>query len=115
MKGPTPPEGSQRAGRRLWRSVLGDFDLAEHELCLLRESVHVADTCDLLQGMVNEDGPMVEGRPHPALVELRQERILLARLLVSLRVPIGAAEDEQPGRLQRRPVRGVYGIKGGAA
>jgi len=95
--------------------VVTDYELAEHELTLLREAVGVADVCEQLQSLVHDGGPMVDGRANAALVELRQERILLARLLVSLRVPIGAAEDEQPGRLQRRPVRGVYGFKGGAA
>ena len=106
------PEGTQRAGRRLWRSVVNDFELATHELALLEQAVYVADTCAELQVLVAQDGPMVDGRANPALIEVRQQRILLARLLVSLRVPIGAAEDEQPGRLQRRPVRGVYGFRG---
>lgn len=116
MKIPAPPNGSQRAGRRLWRAVVQDYELAEHELTLLREAVFVADTCDLLQGMVSQDGPMVDGRANPALVELRAERILLARLLVALRVPIGDAEDAgSEGRLQRRGLRGVYAVRDGAA
>jgi len=50
------------------------------------------------------------------LVELRMQRILFARLLVALRVPIGDAEDAgSADRLQRRGLRGVYGIKGGVA
>jgi len=99
----------------LWQSVLGDFELSEPELCLLREAARTADVCDQLQQLVHEDGPMVEGRANPALVELRMQRILLARLLVALRLPLGEAEDEQPGRLQRRSVRGVYGLKGSVA
>lgn len=115
MKVPAPPEGSQRAGRRLWRAVLADYVLAEHELVLLREAVAVVDVCHQLQDLVASAGPMVDGRAHPALVELRAQRILLARLVVALRVPLGA-EDDQPGdRLQRRGVRGVYAIRGGAA
>ena len=116
MKIPTPPEGSQRAGRRLWKAVVVDFDLAEHELTLLREAVHVADVCEQLQQLVHEEGLMVEGRANAALVELRMQRILLARLLVALRVPIGDAEDAGSGdRLQRRGLRGVYSVRGAAA
>ncbi len=116
MRIPAAPTGAQSAGRRLWRAVVVDFDLAEHELTLLREAVFVADVCDRLQQLVHEDGPMVEGRANPALVELRMQRILLARLLVALRVPIGDAEDAESGdRLQRRGLRGVYGIRGGVA
>ncbi|WP_262391383.1 hypothetical protein [Nocardiopsis sp. CNR-923] len=49
-----------------------------------------------------------ETRTHPALVELRNQRILLARLLVALRVPLGE-EDDGAERPQVRAVRGVYG------
>ncbi len=116
---PAPPRGAQAAGRRLWRSVLEEFELAEHELALLRQAVYVADVCDQLQRRVEADGPLLGERTHPALVELRQQRILLARLVVALRVPLG--EDEQAKadgagrRLQHRGVRGVYGLRGGAA
>jgi len=98
----------------LWRSVVNDFELAQHERVLLEQAVRVLDTCEELQVLVARDGSMVDGRPNPALIELRQERVLLGRLLAALRVPVGA-EDEQPGRLQRRVgFRGVY-VKGGAA
>ncbi|MDQ6875792.1 MAG: terminase [Actinomycetota bacterium] len=107
-----PPKGSQAAGRRLWRSVLGAFDLDEHELALLRQAARTADVCEVLQGLVDAEGAMREGRAHPALVELRQQRIVLARLLVALRVPLGE-ESEGSDRLQRRGTRGVYGIRGG--
>jgi len=109
------PKGSKAAGRRLWASVLDGFELDEHELTLLRQAVRVADTCDQLQMLVDTEGHVVgvgdRARAHPAVVELRQQRIVLARLIVALRVPLG--EDEQPKqgapRLQRRPLRGVYG------
>lgn len=114
MKQP-PPKGAKAAGRRLWTAVLNDFELDEHELVLLRQAVRVSDTCDDLQAVINAEGPLLGAgdrqRSHPAVVELRQQRIVLARLIVALRVPLG--EDEQPKqgapRLQRRPLRGVYG------
>ncbi len=113
---PKPPRGAQSAGRRLWRAVVVDYELAEHELTLLREAVRTADLCDSLQELVDKEGLIRFHRAHPALVELRQQRILLARLLVALRVPIGDANSEgPPDRLQYRGTRGVYGIKGGAA
>ncbi len=112
---PAAPAGAGTAGKRLWRSVLADFELAEHELALLRQAVCVADTCAALQATVDRDGLLAAGRAHPALVELRQQRVLLARLIVALRVPLGADEDVQPGRAQYRGTRGVYAIRGGAA
>ena len=116
---PTPP-GTGTAGRRLWRSVLTEFELAEHEMALLARACRVADTCGALQTVVDSEGPLVtsrlgETRAHPALVELRQQSLLLARLVVALRVPIGDQEGAADGRSQRRGVRGVYGIAGGAS
>jgi hypothetical protein len=62
---------------------------------------------------VDADGPMLGGRPHAALVELRQQRIVLARLVVALRVPLGDQDEESaPARLQRRGARGVYQLRG---
>src|SRR5829696_5531697 len=109
---PTPPKGSGAAGKRLWRAVLDDFDLEEHELALLRQAVRVADLCEELQTQVDAEGLMLAGRVHPGLVELRQQRILLARLVVALRVPMGEQESETPKRGQYRGTRGVYGIRG---
>ncbi len=117
---PSPPAGLAVAGRRLWRSVLSDFELAEHEVVLLRQACRVADLCDQLHARVAADGPMLttrlgEQKVHPAVVELRQQRIVLARLIVALRVPLGDQEDQSPAvsspaaRLQRRGLRGVYG------
>jgi hypothetical protein len=103
------PDGTGEAGRRLWHAVVDDFELAEHELALLRQAVAVADACEALQEAVDRDGLVVAGRPNALLTELRMQRILLARLVVALRVPIGDAEDE--GRTQRRGVRGVYALR----
>lgn len=109
---PSAPRGTGPEGRRLWRAVLGEFELEEHELSLLRQAVRVADTCAQLQALVDEQGPLRDGKAHPALVELRQQRILLARLIVALRVPLGDEGAPAAGRQQRRGIRGVYGIKG---
>lgn len=121
MSVPAAPKGAGPAGRRLWRSIVTGFELAEHELALLRQAVHVADVCEELQKRVDDDGLLVNGRTHPGLVELRQQRILLARLVVALRVPLADEEDGSPepasgaGRSQRRGFRGVYGIRGAAS
>jgi hypothetical protein len=111
-----PPAGLREDGRRLWRSVLRDFELAEHERSLLEQAYRVADVCVQLQAAVSADGPLAvsrlgEQKAHPALVELRTQQILLARLIVALRVPLG----DQEGRSQYRGPRGVYAIRGGAS
>lgn len=113
-----PPTGLRAAGRRLWDSVVGPYDLDEHELALLVEAVRTVDLLADLDAAVRRDGALVESpqgqRAHPAAVEARQQRIALARLLASLRLPAGEAGDHQASaRPQRRVgVRGTYGIRG---
>ena len=116
MSTPRAPVSAGEAGRRLWRAVLSEFELGEHELALLRQTVRVADTCQALQAVVDAEGELStsrlgETRAHPALVELRQQQLLLARLIVALRVPMGDQEETGPHRSQRRGLRGVYGLE----
>lgn len=112
-----PPAGTKAAGRRLWSSIVDDYDLDEHELVLLREAVRTVDLLADLDVLVKRDGPIVDTpqgpRAHPAAVEARQQRIALARLLAALRLPSGEEGDTQPSaRPQRRGgARGVYGIR----
>lgn len=109
-----PPAGLKRSGRALWRAVLDEFDLDEHEQQVLLQACRTTDLLDQLQAVLDCDGPMAESsqgqRVHPAAVELRQQRIALARLFAALDLPHG--EEEASGRTQRRAARGVYGIRG---
>jgi hypothetical protein len=68
-----------------------------HELGLLLEACRTSDDLDNLAKVIAADGPMLDGKPHPALAEARQLRIVLSRLTASLRVP-----DEDENRPQRR-------------
>ena len=113
------PPGLKASGRGLWQSVVKVFELEEHELVLLREACRTADAVDALQAAVDNDGVLnvsSQGvRAHPGLVELRGQRIVLARLVAQLGLPTGEQEDsEKPvgRRQQRRAPRGVYGITG---
>ncbi len=86
--------------------MLGRFELDEHELALLREAVRTASQLDALDAEVRAAGVLLDGKAHPALVEARQQRIVLARLVASLRLP----EDDAGVRPQRRgAARGSYG------
>ena len=100
------------AGARLWNRVLADYELSEPELVLLREACRTADAGEELHGNVDEQGTMIDGRPNPALVELRQQRLLLGRLIVALRVPSGDTGDEDAPRAQYRGLRGPYAPRG---
>jgi hypothetical protein len=116
-----PPTGLREAGKRLWRSILDDFELDEHERAMLLEACRSVDLLDQLDAAVRKDGPMVDSpqgqKAHPAAVEARQQKIALARLLAALRLPAGAEGDQAAGRrpTRRVGVRGVYGIRGAAS
>ena len=115
---PSPPTGTCAAGRRLWRSVVDDYSLDEHELAVLTEAVRTVDLLDKLETVIRSEGPIVESpqgrKANPAAVEARAQRIVLARLLAALRMPTGEDGDEQSNARPRRRVgvRGTYGIRG---
>lgn len=113
MTAPKAPSGLAASGKRLWRSVLDDYELDVHEELLLLQACRCVDRLDELAKaastptIVNTKGETVA---HPALVESRQQSITLSRLLASMRLPSG---DEADGsRPQRRGAsRGSYGVR----
>lgn len=104
----------QSAGQRLSRALKATYELNTHELVLLEEAAHTLDLCIALQAALDEDGPLMPTRAgvraHPAAVELRQQRITLARLLAALRVPEGD-EEASATRQSRRGPRGVHLVR----
>jgi hypothetical protein len=87
-------------------------ELDEHEQLLLVEACRVADR---LQRLADEsDGAPLTTQnfkgddvANPLLVEARQQSLVFARLLASLRLPIGD-EDDMTRPQRRGAVRGVY-------
>lgn len=117
MSTPKVPQGLGIEGKRLWRAVLREFDLEEHELALLRRACFVADRCTALQDVIDAEGMfetnrLGERKMHPAVVELRQQEILLAKLVVAMRVPLGESGDDESPRPQLRALRGLN-VRGG--
>lgn len=113
MTSTSAPEGLSEPGASLWVSVLAEYELERHEELLLLEACRTVNLLDDLAGSVEAEGHMLDGKVHPAAVEMRQQRIALARLLAALRLPAGDDGDLQAGarRPQRRVgVRGVYGV-----
>lgn len=106
------PAGLKAGGRKLWRSITGDFELGQHELSVLLEACRTVDALDELERIVRDEGVTnvsPQGvRAHPALVEARQQRVTLAKLVASLRVPL-EEEDGAPAKVpqKRSGVRAV--------
>lgn len=67
-------------GRHFWRSVVADHELAPVELELLAECCRVIDRLEQLRGPATADPRL--------LVEERQQRVVLSRLLGQLALPV---------------------------
>lgn len=104
-KTPPPPVALGTAGRAIWDSALDRFDVTEEERAVLLSTCQTADLVATLQADVDAVGPIVDGRPNPLLAELRQQRIVLTRLVASLRIP---DEDDAPRPQRRGGARGSY-------
>jgi hypothetical protein len=113
-----PPQGLQAEGIKLWQAVTVDYELDQHELALLlaagRTVDRLEDIAEALQAapltVENKRGDMIV---QPLLVEQRQQSLVLARLVASLRLPSGETEEGELIRPQRRgAARGSYGIRG---
>lgn len=115
MSVPKPPASAGVEGRRLWRSVLAEFELSGHELAVLRQAVRAADRCEALAGVLEETGlttTTAHGglKLNPVASELRACELGLARLLCALRIPLGGEQDGDQRTGQHRGMRGVYGL-----
>jgi hypothetical protein len=108
---PPAPAGLRDAGAALWENAVRDVEFEDHFLRLLGEAAKTLDTLQALQAVLDAESPIIESpqgrKAHPALAELRQGRITLARLLAALKIP---AVDDEP--VKTRAPRGVYGMRG---
>lgn len=108
---PPPAAGLKDAGTALWTDAVADVEFEPHNLQLLAEAAKTLDALHLLQDALDADGPIIDSpqgkKAHPSLSELRQFRIVLARLLAALKIP---AADDEP--VKTRAPRGVHGLRG---
>ncbi|MFE5340723.1 P27 family phage terminase small subunit [Isoptericola sp. NPDC056578] len=98
-KTPVPP-GLGSRGRRYWRDILADNELGPSELVLLAEICKTLDLIDQLDAQVRADGLTVEGsagqqRLHPAITEIRGQRLALNRLIGALDLDDADDVDEK--------------------
>jgi P27 family predicted phage terminase small subunit len=108
-----PPASLGRAGSALWRSIVSDVpddaELDARELVLLEQACRAADHESALQAVVKRDGVTAKGSTgqkvvHPALVEARQQRLVILRLLsaIGLDDDTAAAATSPASRRARR-------------
>ena len=104
MKKESAPKGLGVSGQQLWDEVVAEYAIDTHERLVLVRACRTADVIDELQTIIDGEGLIIESsqgsRAHPALTELRQQQLLLTRLMRTLRLEFGT--DEGAGR---SPVR----------
>lgn len=93
----TPPKLGA-AGRKLWQSITGKWELDPREHAILAAACKQADDVAALEAALKSDGLTVTGstgqlRLNGVISELRQSRQAVAKLLVDLRLP---SEDAPP-------------------
>lgn len=95
---PAPPGLTPRAAE-FWARVWAEFELTEAEAEMLVEAVQTIAEIDSLKDALDGDGVTVEGsrgqrRVHPAVNEIRQHRMALARILKQLDLADDVPETE---------------------
>lgn len=71
MTKPRVPQGLNVAGRRLWRSVIDNYELSGHELEVLRVAAMAADRLETAHQQLDDEGQVITNRfgalvAHPA-------------------------------------------------
>lgn len=79
-------------GDAFWRRTTAVYDLSDAELELLTEICRTLDALEALEDALDADGIVTPGstgqlRVNPALAELRQQRVVLGKLLGQLSLP----------------------------
>ncbi len=101
------PVGMKASGRRLWKGVLSDYDLAPAELEILRAACEASDRAADAGVLIEGEGMIVAGRfgsrAHPAVAIERDSRLAMLRALRELGLdPEGAEKAGRPPLLRRR-------------
>lgn len=86
------PAGLGARGRRLWDAVTGEYDLRTDEKELLLELCREYDLIEALEDVrrtvdLVDVGSTGQSRMHPVVGELRQRRLVVARLSSELALP----------------------------
>jgi len=112
---PPPPDGLKAAGRVLWSSVMDGWEIDPWERLLLLQACRCVDRLDDLAEIAGASTAVTtnskgDQAPHPAIVEARQQSIVLTRLLASMRLPVGD-EDDLTRPQRRGGARGAYAAR----
>lgn len=97
------PKHLSRAAKELWQTIVGDYDLESHQLEILRLLCETLDRLELCRKQLKRDGMFSvnrfgETRPHCALKEERENKVLFARLSRELNLDIELSDSPRKPR-----------------
>lgn len=100
------PPGLGARGRRIWDAVVEEYELRTDERELLLELCREFDLVEALQAVMVKVGMLDVGsagqaRIHPVVAELRQRRLVIARLASELALP-DSDDDGDASAMSRR-------------
>lgn len=119
---PAPPQGLGKEGRRLWRAIQrgisADWQLDEREEAALFSACQAADRASDLEAAIEAEGVMVPGSRgqrvlHPAVPEVRQLRLTIARLLDGIEMTDPAEKQKREPMASQRARRAAEARHGG--
>ena len=101
------PAGVAAAGRGLWRQITDVYDVDAHEVPHLVEACRLADRIAELEELIATDGLTTRGsagqvRLNPAVAEVRQSRLALARCLGYMSFPDASSRFGSAASLRGR-------------
>lgn len=92
-----PPETLGEPERELWAQTLDQFEFHDDaSLALLRSALEAHELARTAWAQIQLDGLMVDGKPHPLLLALRDARKAFAAIMRQL--DLEPAERRSPGR-----------------
>lgn len=83
------------AGAEFHAAVTDDFELSISERAALLQAAETVDVLAALEASIRETGAVVDGKANPLLVEARQQRNILVRLLGLLDLRDDEEEDSK--------------------
>lgn len=98
-----PPKHLLKGGKQLWLDIAGEYDLEAHQVEILRSLCETLDRLELCRRQLKKDGLFSvnrfgETKPHCALKEEREHRVLFARLARELNLDLEIPESPRKPR-----------------
>jgi len=100
MANSKPPKHLGRAGRRLWRAIIGSYELESHHREILSAACEASDRATEARELIDKEGITVAGRfglkAHPAVATELNSRTAMLRAIRELGIDIEAVSETRP-------------------